>query len=57
MKAKVRNELLQSLESRFEKNAVRHKKIVWEKVVARIEATPGVLKALGQMDTSGANRM
>lgn len=53
MKAHDRDKLLLSLTSRFEKNADRHKKIVWEKVVARIERTPTALKALGQMESSG----
>ena len=53
MKAQERNKLLQSLKSRFENNPDRHEKIAWEKVVARVEATPGVLKALSQMESSG----
>ena len=53
MKAPERDQLLRSLKSRFEKNASRHPGLVWAKLVARLEAAPTALKALGEMEASG----
>ena len=53
MKTQERDQLLRSLKSRFEKNTDRHKGITWEKVVAKVQATPGALKTISQMEASG----
>ena len=53
MKPPERDQLLRSLKSRFEKNTHRHEGIVWEKVLARLEATPTVLTSLREMEASG----
>lgn len=53
MNAQERNQLLRSLQSRFEKNMRRHKGVAWETVLARLEASPTALVSLGQMEVSG----
>lgn len=51
--AKQREALFKTLKARFEKNANRHKGIVWEKVEARLEAHPERLWSLGEMERTG----
>ncbi|RST55366.1 DUF4256 domain-containing protein [Variovorax sp. MHTC-1] len=46
-------ELLQTLEARFEKNRHRHKGVAWVEVQARLESSPNVLKSLRAMEESG----
>jgi hypothetical protein len=53
MKAKERNELLQGLQTRFEKNMHRHKGIAWAEVAARLESNPNTLASLFAMEGSG----
>jgi hypothetical protein len=53
MKPEERDQLLRSLESRFEKNPGRHKGLAWAKVRARIESVAAALQALGRMEASG----
>ena len=53
MKPQERNQLLRSLQGRFEKNMPRHKAITWEAVLARLEAHPAALVSLGQMEATG----
>ena len=53
MNNKQREQLLQSLKSRFAKNMHRHKGIAWEQVLARLEANPAALKSIGEMEASG----
>jgi len=53
MKPQEREQLLRSLESRFEKNPGRHKGLAWAKVRARIESAPAGLQTLGRMEASG----
>lgn len=48
-----RDELLKILETRFEKNKDRHKGIAWEKVQDRLEAHPGKLWSLDEMERTG----
>ena len=48
-----RDELLSILKSRFEKNKSRHKGIEWTKVQAKLEANPGKLWSLDDMETTG----
>src|SRR5665811_2094240 len=45
--------LLSNLETRFEKNMSRHADIEWGKVQAKLEAQPGKLWSLQQMEQSG----
>jgi hypothetical protein len=51
--AKEREELLDSLQNRFEKNMKRHKGVGWSKVRARLEANPAKLWSLHIMGTTG----
>ena len=49
-----REELLRTLKARFEKNMNRHKGLQWAKVQAKLEANPGRLWSLNEMErTSG----
>ncbi len=50
---KQRDELLKTLKARFEKNANRHKGLEWAKVQARLEANPGKLWSLQEMERTG----
>jgi len=53
MKANERKDLLQVLQTRFERNADRHAGIRWADVQARLEANAGALKALQAMEATG----
>lgn len=48
-----RDELLNILKARFEKNMSRHKGLEWAKVHAKLEANPGKLWSLNEMEASG----
>lgn len=48
-----RDELLNVLKQRFEKNVNRHKGIEWTNVQARLEASPEKLWALDEMEVTG----
>jgi hypothetical protein len=48
-----RDELLQVLKTRFEKNMHRHKGLDWAKVQARLEANPEKLFSLNEMERTG----
>src|SRR6266436_4065440 len=51
---KQREELLNALKARFEKNMNRHKGLEWAKVQAKLEADTGKLWSLHEMErTSG----
>ena len=45
--------LLSTLQSRFEKNSNRHKGVEWDKVQLRLEAHPGKLWSLHEMEMTG----
>jgi hypothetical protein len=53
MKARQREELLETLQARFETNMNRHKGLEWAKVQARLEASPDKLWSLNEMERSG----
>ena len=53
MKAKEREELLQTLKTRFQKNMHRHAGIAWADVEARLEGHPAALKSLQAMEATG----
>jgi hypothetical protein len=53
MKAHERDELLQALKVRFEKNLHRHQGIAWDKVRAKLEGNPGALRSLREMEATG----
>lgn len=53
MKPKPREELLKTLQTRFEKNMHRHKGLAWERVQAKLEGDPQKLKSLGEMERTG----
>ena len=48
-----RAELLQALQSRFEKNMSRHKGLDWTKIQAKLEANPEKLWSLNEMEKTG----
>jgi hypothetical protein len=49
MKAQEREELLQVLKARFEKNMHRHQAIAWADVRARLEGNADALRSLRDM--------
>ena len=53
MKAAVKNELIKTLQNRFEKNAGRHKGIDLGTVQTKLEANPRALEALYEMERTG----
>jgi Protein of unknown function (DUF4256) len=50
---KQREELLNALKGRFEKNMNRHKGLEWAEVQARLEAQNGKLWSLNEMESTG----
>lgn len=52
-KTSEREALFRTWKARFEKHQNRHKALEWEKVQARLEATPEKLRALAEMEASG----
>lgn len=53
MNAKQRKELIDTLKGRFEKNMGRHKGIEWAGVQTKLEASPGKLRSLFEMEATG----
>jgi hypothetical protein len=53
MKTQKREELLNTLRARFEKNMHRHPGIHWHSVQARLEGNPAALKSLAAMEETG----
>ncbi|MBK8024216.1 MAG: DUF4256 domain-containing protein [Chloroflexi bacterium] len=53
LSAKQREELLDALKTRFEKNMNRHKGLDWAKVQSRLEANPEKLWSLHEMERTG----
>jgi hypothetical protein len=53
MMAQEREELLQALKTRFEKNMHRHKGIAWADVRARLDGHPDALRSLREMEATG----
>lgn len=51
--AKQREELLEALKARFEKNMSRHQDLDWAKVQAKLEANPEKLWSLNEMERTG----
>lgn len=50
--AEQSKELLRALKTRFEKNMARHKGIAWADVEAKLEANPGKLWSLDEMENT-----
>jgi hypothetical protein len=48
-----REELLKALQLRFEKNMHRHPGVEWGRVLAALEAAPGKLQSLAEMERTG----
>lgn len=48
-----REALLATLQSRFEANPARHKGLAWAGVQARLEAHPGKIRSLHEMESTG----
>ncbi len=53
MTDKQRETLFAALKARFEKNMSRHKGIDWSKVQSRLQASPGKLRSLHEMENTG----
>lgn len=53
LSAEQREELLDALKTRFEKNRKRHKGLEWAKVQAKLEANPEKLRSLHEMERTG----
>lgn len=53
MKTNERNELLRTLEARFEQNMHRHQGLAWPEVKARLDANPDALRSLSEMERTG----
>jgi hypothetical protein len=53
LSTKQREELLETLQARFEKNLNRHKGIQWEAVEKKLEANPEKLWSLNEMEKTG----
>ncbi|MEY4875487.1 MAG: hypothetical protein RL708_636 [Bacteroidota bacterium] len=53
LSSKQREELLNILKARFEKNSTRHKDIEWVKVQAKLETAKEKLWSLNEMEASG----
>ena len=53
MKAQARQELLHTLEARFQNNMHRHKGLAWREVLARLGDEARALASLLAMETSG----
>ena len=51
--SKQSDELIQALKNRFAKNMKRHKGLEWQLVQERLEANPGKLWSLNEMENSG----
>jgi hypothetical protein len=51
--AEQRDELLKTLQARFEKNKSRHKGLEWAEVQAKLQANNGKLWSLNEMESSG----
>jgi hypothetical protein len=51
--AEEREKLLNTLKLRFAKNSARHKGMEWGKVQQRLEANPGKLRSLYEMENTG----
>lgn len=52
MKAEY-EKLIDTIASRFQKNAHRHKGMEWSKVLARLQKAPAKLRSLNEMEDSG----
>jgi len=53
LSAAQREELLKTLQARFEKNMNRHKGVEWSKVQAKLEANADKLWSLNEMESTG----
>lgn len=53
MKAQEREELLQTLKQRFEKNMKRHEGVAWTDVQARLQDNAKALESLREMEATG----
>jgi len=53
LSAGQREELFETLKTRFEKNMSRHRGVAWAKVQTRLEANPEALWSLSEMDRTG----
>ena len=50
---KQTEELFKTLKTRFERNMIRHKGVIWAKVQAKLEANPAKLWSIFEMETTG----
>ena len=47
--------LFKTLKTRFEKNMHRHKGVDWAKVLSKLEANPGKLWSISEMENTGGD--
>jgi len=53
LKEEHQKELIDLLQSRFEKNTSRHKDLDWQKIQAKLESNPAKLWSLNEMERTG----
>lgn len=53
MPARKNNAIIATLEARFGQHPERHKGITWHQVQARLDASPGKLRSLEEMEATG----
>lgn len=53
MKSSERDNLIETLKMRFDKNMQRHESVAWETVESKLGKNPAALKSLQAMDASG----
>ena len=53
LSAEQREELINTLQTRFEKNKNRHKDLDWAKIQAKLDASPQKIWSLYEMETTG----
>jgi len=53
LSSEQRDELLQALKTRFEKNTIRHKGLEWTRVEGKLKAAPEKLWSLNEMERTG----
>jgi len=53
LSATRRKEILEALKARFEKNIHRHKGLEWTNVESKLDANPGKLWSLNEMESTG----
>lgn len=53
MRAKERDDLVRTLQARFEENPQRHEGLAWTDVAGRLDGDPDAMRAIGEMERTG----